>query len=111
MGERYVVKATRQAQEQLREIVDYVSSTLQAPEAAFHLLDALETAMTSLSRFPDRIALTEEEPWHSRRIHKMPVQNFIVYFWIDKAAHRVQVTAVVYGRRDQTRQLAQMEME
>ena len=40
----------------------------------------------------------------------MVVKNFLVYFWIDADNLRVWVTAVVYGRRNQRRQLEQMEM-
>lgn len=55
--------------------------------------------------------LTEEEPWHSMGIHRMTVGEYLVYFWIDEPEKKVQVTAVVYGRRDQREQLANMEME
>lgn len=64
-----------------------------------------------LSKFPQRIALTEEEPWHSYGIRKIPVKNFLVYFWIDEDHLKVQVTAVVYGKRDQVHQLSQMDMD
>ena len=57
------------------------------------------------------IALTEEEPWHNYGIRKMPVKNFLVYFWLDEDHLIVQVTAVVYGKRDLIRQLSQMDME
>ncbi len=39
------------------------------------------------------------------------VKNFLVYFWIDEEKGKVQVTAIIYGRRDQTKQLSQIEME
>ncbi len=41
----------------------------------------------------------------------MVVKNFLVYFWIDDAGACVWVTAVVYGRRDQRKQLEDMDME
>lgn len=107
----YKVKITLQAQEQMKEIVHYVASELKAPDAALHLLDSLEEAITSLSYMPGRIALTEEEPWKSNGIHRMPVKNFLVYFWIDEENYRVQVTAIIYEKRDQVRQLSQMDME
>ena len=106
----YTVKITEYARGQLREIFRYIAITLQEPDTALRLLDTLEKEITSLSRFPGQAALTEEEPWHSAGIHKLPVKNYIVYFWIDEAARKVQVTAVVYGRRNQARQLTEMEM-
>lgn len=109
--ETYFVKVTTQAEEQMREIVRYIASELRAPNTALHLIDTLEDAISSLSQFPQRIALTEEEPWHNYGIHKMPVKNFLIYFWIDEENGKVQVTAVIYGKRDQIKQLSQMDME
>lgn len=107
----YFVKITTQAEEQLRAIVKYISSELKAPKAALSLLDEIESATSSLSQFPQRVVLTEEEPWRSLGIRKMPVKNFLVYFWIDEENIKVQVTAVIYGRRAQMKQLSQMDME
>lgn len=112
MGDKvYFVKITTQADEQLQAIVKYIASDLKAPKAALRLLDEIENATSSLSEFPHRVALTEEEPWRSLGIHKMPVKNFLVYFWIDEENSKVQVTAVIYGKRDQINQLSQMNME
>ncbi len=107
----YLVKITTQAEEQLQEIIKCIASELKAPKSALHLLDEMESAISSLSQFPQRIALTEEEPWHSYAIHKMPLKNFLIYFWIDEENGKIQVTAVIYGKRDQMKQLSQMEME
>ena len=107
----YSVKITTQAEEQLQAIVKYIASELKAPKAALRLLDEVESVISSLSQFPRRVALTEEEPWRSLGIHKMPVKNFLVYFWIDEENARVQVTAVIYGMRDQIKLLSQMDME
>ena len=52
MAEIYEVKITRQAQEQMAEIVDYISNELFAPEAASNLLDKMENSIMSLSEFP-----------------------------------------------------------
>lgn len=60
---------------------------------------------------PHRIALTDEEPWKTNGIHRMVVRNFLVYFWIDEQEKTVHITSVIYGRRDQAQQLAQMESE
>lgn len=110
MADFYTVTMTKQAQEQLREIVHYISVQLQAPETALRMLDVPEEEITSLSQLPKCIALTEEEPWHSYGIHKMPVKNYLVYFWVDGAAETVHVTAVIYGRRDQVSALSKIKL-
>jgi len=38
MADEYIVEITEQAQDQLREIVRYISCTLQAPDTAMKIL-------------------------------------------------------------------------
>ena len=109
MDKTYTVKVTSQAEEQIQEILHYISHELKAPEAALHLLDTFEDTFTSLALFPQRVSLIAEEPWHTKGIHRLPVKNFLVYFWIDEDNLKVQITAVIYGKRDQLSQLSQMD--
>ena len=78
----YEVKLTGKAQRQLQEIVRYIAEDLQEPATAERMLDSMEKEIMSLSTLPNRVALTTEEPWHSAGIHKMPVKNYLVYFWV-----------------------------
>jgi toxin ParE1/3/4 len=111
MDKVYNVKITSQAEEQIQEIVYYISHELKAPDAALQLLDALEDAFSSLTHFPQRVVLVEDEPWHAKGIHRLPVKNFLIYFWIDEDNMRVQITAIIYGKREQLRQLSHMDIE
>ena len=106
----YIINITSQAEEQIQEIANYISHELKAPESALHLLDTLEDSFTSLANFPQRIALVDGEPWRTHGLHHFPVKNFIVYFWIDEANKIVQITAVIYSKRDQLQQLSQMDL-
>lgn len=111
MDKTYTVKITSQAEEQIQETIYYIAYELKAPDAALHLLDTLEDSIASLSHYPQRVALMSEEPWHTKGIRRLPVKNFLIYFWIDDANMKVQVTALIYGKRDQLHQLSQMDME
>lgn len=108
---KYSVRITRQAREQLRSIKRYIEEELFAPQVAANTIATMKKAIRSLSEMPDRIKLTEEEPWRSEGVHQMVVKNYYVYFWIDEEHDRVQVTAVIYVARDQSTQLALMNME
>lgn len=107
----YTVRITRQAREHLRGIKSYIAEELLAPDAAKNTMAVLKREIKSLSRMPERVKLTEEEPWGSEGIHRMRVKNYYVYFWIDEDNSKVQVTSVIYGARDQTAQLELMELE
>lgn len=39
------------------------------------------------------------------------VKNFLIYFWIDEHNMKVQVTGVIFGRRDQVAQVAKLDRE
>ena len=103
---KYSVEVTLQASEQMREIVLYVAKELKNKDAALGLLDAFENAILSLEEFPERVALTQEEPWRSEGVHLLIVENYNVYFWIEDKT--VRVTAVVYQKREQQKQLELM---
>lgn len=38
------------------------------------------------------------------------LKNYLVYFWVDEPSKKVQITAIVYGRRDQRSVLQNMKM-
>ena len=107
----YEVRVTRQALEQMKEIVHYISNDLMAPDAADNLLDKMKAEITKLSSFPKTHALIDEEPWRTEGVRKIVVKNFLIYYWVDDDNNRVQVIAVIYSRRDQIRQLSNMDME
>lgn len=71
----YTVKITSQAEKQIQEIIHYISHELKSPDAALHLLDSFENAFTSLTQFPQRVALMDEEPNSGGHT---AYQNFVV---------------------------------
>lgn len=108
---RYEVKLTSQAIGQIEEIVQYISKVLFVPETARKWADTLQSEISKLDFMPSRYPLTEEEPWHTKEIRKMPFKSFLVYYLIDEDKKEVWVTAVIYGRRDQIAALTNMSFE
>ena len=107
---RYDVKLTSQAIGQIEETMQYISKILLAPETARKWAYTLQCEIGKLDSMPLRYPLTEEEPWHTRGIRKMPVKNFLVYYLVDEKKKTVWVTAVIYGRRDQIAALLDMSL-
>ena len=106
--ERYEVRITEYALEAMREIAHYIAYDLLAPQAAVNTLNAIHSEIERLDMMPERIPLTEEEPWRSEGIHKMPVNNFLVYFWINEKKRTVEIINVVYAKREQKNSLEKM---
>ena len=101
--ESYAVEMTRHAEEQLSEIVQYISVTLRSPQAGMNTLDALEEEIDSLSAMPSRYPAIEDDLAGNRGIHKTRAKNFSIYYQVDDPQKRVNILAVCYARRDQKR--------
>ena len=103
------VAYSAEARQDLRDIYEYIAYELLVPETAAGQTERIMKAIRSLEQMPMRHRLYEEEPWHSQGIHKLPVKNYLIYFWVDEDAKRVQVTGIIYGRRDQRHQLSNLD--
>ena len=111
MMKKYQVRITKYAQQQMKDIAKYIKIELKNPDAAKKLMYDLMQAILSLSNLPQRISLVEEIPWYDAGIRKISIKNYLIYFWIDEEKNYVHITAVVYSKREQKRQLTQMKME
>ena len=75
------------------------------PDNAAGRLDKLEEHIIGLERFPEKFRPYEKEPWHSRGLRVMPVDNYLVFYIPDKEAGIVTVIRVMYSGRDADTQL------
>ena len=74
----YEVRVTRQALEQMKEIVHYISNDLMTPDAADNLLDKMKAEITKLSSFPKKHNLIDEEPWRTEGVRKVVIPSIII---------------------------------
>ena len=102
---KYKVVLTEQADIDLRDIYEYIAFTLLVPEIAIGQLERIEQAILSLDEMPKRFKLLELEPWYSRGIHQMPVDNFIVFYIPNNEEKKVTVLRIMYGGRNIDEQL------
>ena len=96
---KYEVVISAQAEDDLREIFDYIAYELQAPLDAVNQLDRLEKNIFSLEFMPNRFRAFEREPWLSRGLRILPVDNFLVLYILDEISLTVTIIRVMYGAR------------
>ena len=96
---KYEVVISAQAEDDLREIFDYIAYELQAPLNAVNQLDRLEKNIFSLEFMPNRFRAFEREPWLSRGLRILPVDNFLVLYILDEISLTVTIIRVMYGAR------------
>ncbi len=101
----YEVEVSQQADSDLREIFEYIAFELQSPKNASGQLDRLEKQILSLNTMPERYRRYEKEPWKSRGLRVLPVDNYVVLYIPDCDKKVVTILRVMYTRRDIDNQL------
>ena len=96
----YEVEVSEQADRDLREIFEYIAFELQSPENASRQLDHLEEQILSLDTMPERYRKYEKEPWKSRGLRVLPVDNYVVLYISDSNKKVVTILRVMYAGRD-----------
>lgn len=105
----YEVTLTPEAKHDLREIYRYIAVELQSEQNANGQLDRLEENILKLDEMPERFRVYDREPWHSRNLRVMPVDNYLVFYIPDHQVKTVTVLRIMYGGRDIDAQLRKMQ--
>lgn len=101
----YEVELSEQADNDLRGIFEYIAFELQSPENASGQLDRLEEQILSLDIMPERYRKYENEPWKSRGLRVLHVDNYVIFYIPDSNKKIVTILRVMYAGRDIDNQL------
>lgn len=94
----YAVNIADTALADMEALYDYIANVKLSPENAMRQYNRIADALLTLDMFPDRFGVLASEPEHSLGIHRMIVDNFLIYYVIDPGV--VTVTDVLYGASD-----------
>ena len=96
--DKYEVRITDEALQDMEAIYEYIAGVLLAPENALGQYNRIADVILTLDSFPERFTLFESEPEHSWGMHRMVVDNYLVCYVVDPGV--VTVTDVLYGASD-----------
>ena len=97
------------AVQDLQAIYDYISKTLQEPVIAERQTNRIMDAADTLDHIPLRYRLYDNEPWRSRGLRVLPVDNYIIFYLPDETQNTVTIIRIMYGGRDIEKQLNAIE--
>ncbi len=97
---RYEVKISEEGIKDLKKIYEYIAIFLSQPQAALNQLKRIEKGIMSLDIMPERFKAFEREPWQSRGLRQMVIDNFIVFYIPDNQRALVTVIRVIYSGRN-----------
>ncbi len=102
-GKHYKLQILPLFEDDLNEIVDYITYRLQNPIAAENLVDEVETAIH------ERLSCAESfEPYHSAKerdtpYYRIQVKNFTIFYVV--LGDIMEVRRIIYSRRDWSQQI------
>lgn len=99
------VEYTNQAVSDLRDIYYYIRHVLLESVAAERQAEEIIERIASLSHMPLRYRVYAKEPWKSKKLRIMPVDNYIVFYLPEESSNRVTIIRIMYGGRDIDKQL------
>lgn len=101
----WTVVYTERAEGDLRSTFEYIAFSLLEPAIAKNQLRRIVDAVAKWSEMPLRYRLYEKEPWHSKGLCILPIDNYLIFYLPVKAKMTVAVIRIMYGGRDIEKQL------
>ena len=100
---------TEQAERDLRSIFEYIAFCLLEPETAKNQSRRIMDAVAKLNDMPLRYPLYETEPWFSKGLRVLPIDNYLVFYLPVQVKMTVAVIRLMYGGRNIEEQLRQTD--
>ncbi len=96
----YAIQLTRPAEKDLLTLHTYIAEILKEPRSAARIYRSIRSEIRSLSSMPERYPVICEQPYAEIGVRKLLVENYIVFYVVDKGSSRVMVLRILYNRRE-----------
>ena len=96
----YKVDYTEPAENDLKSAAAYIAGNLGNKIAAANLLDAADRAVLSLSDFPERNPLLQDELLAANGFRMQRINNYLAFYVVDSETQTVSILRVIHSRRN-----------
>lgn len=96
----YKIIYTQKALADLDRVSDYINLKLCNISAAEHIVENFFSEGDSLAVFPTRYPLCNDEVLHTWGIRFVPVKNYLLFYVVREAEHKVFVIRFLYSKRN-----------
>lgn len=96
----YKIVIERTAENDLSDILSYISNTLHEPIIAKKLYSEIKEKFLNLKSMPHRHKIVNEEPYRSVGIRMLLIENYIAFYIVDEENKTVHIFRILYNRRD-----------
>lgn len=99
LNKQYQVKITKNAEQELIEIYEYISGILKSEIAANNFVKQIEEKINRLYVFPYSCMEVKTKP-RNTIYRKLYVKNYLLLYKVLEENQRVDIIHIYYGRRD-----------
>lgn len=100
---KYKIQFSKDARKDLIDTYSYIKYNLQEPAIAEKLIAKIREEINKLKDNPTIYAVIQDEIIKKREIRKIKVNNYIVFYKVEKKNKIVEIVRIMYGRRNWTR--------
>lgn len=97
---KYNILITKPAENDLREIGEYIANELREPFIAQNTVVSIAAAIEKLEKIPLRNALVLDEELAHKGFRKLLVDNYIIFYLVSEIHETVTIIRILYGKRD-----------
>lgn len=97
---KWTIRYTNTAFAELDCIYKYIAEELLVPEISMGQIRRIMKAIAALDEMPLRNTLYDKEPWKSRGLRKLPVDNYMVFYYANEQTSEVVIMHIFYGGRN-----------
>ena len=98
--ETYKVNLTEPAENDLRDIVRYISSQLREPTTALNMMQTIQEAISTLETTAPIRPLVRDDRLATLGYRLLVIKNYIAFYVVNEKAKTVDIDRILYGRRD-----------
>lgn len=99
-SKKYRFIITEKAENDLDEILKYISVELVNPDAATSFVEKLLSIIDEICLFPESGALVDNEYIQNKNVRHKVIGNYVMYYLPEKDDRICYVLRIIYGRRD-----------
>lgn len=100
MAYNFSYRFTENAEQDLDEILRYISVDLSNPTAAQGLGKKIFEKIDMVRVFPESGAPVDNEFLADKTVRKLPVENYIIYYKAHCEEKMISIIRIVYGKRN-----------
>ena len=93
---KYAINISEKAEFDIEQTYKYIADILLSPDTAANQIRRIEHMINSLETMPERYPIYPKDPWKSRELRCVPIDNYVIFYIPDKSAKIVTIIRILY---------------